>query len=113
MELYKEAIKPALEELKFKPIKSDDEHVTMDLMCHICALIRESNYAIVNITDENPNVMFELGLIFGLGKTAIILKEESATVPADLKAMFYLPYKFGFYEELRTNLSQKINAIFK
>ena len=113
MELYKEAIKPSLEELKFKPIKSDDEHVTMDLMCHICGLIRESNYAIVNITDENPNVMFELGLIFGLGKTTIILKEESASVPADLKAMFYLPYKFGFYEELRKNLTQKINSIFK
>ncbi|MCE7745778.1 MAG: nucleotide-binding protein [Candidatus Heimdallarchaeota archaeon] len=112
-EIYKNAIKISLEELDFVPIKSDDQPVSMDLMCHICSIIRESKYAIVNISEWNANVMFELGLIWGLGKKAILLKDAESKVPADLSGMFYLPYRFGFHDELKKELKRRVEIIFQ
>lgn len=110
--IYEEVIKPCLEEKGFTAIKSNDEPKTGDLMCYICELIRESKYAIVNISEWNPNVLFELGLVFGLGKIAILLKDKESKELADLKGMLYIPYEFGFHKELKEELGKCIDANF-
>ena len=73
--IYDDVIKSCLKERGYTAIKSNDEPKTGDLMRYICELIRESKYAVVNNSEWNANVVFELGLIFGLGKIAILLKK--------------------------------------
>jgi len=43
-------------------------------MCRkICKLIQEADYVIIDLTEENPNVYYELGLAWGLNKNIFIM----------------------------------------
>jgi nucleoside 2-deoxyribosyltransferase len=87
--IYTHGIVPTLEKIKLEPWKADEEPNNIDIMCKICEHLQESQYAIINITDWNPNVLFELGLAYGLGKTVVIIKYKESGVPVDLKGMEY------------------------
>ena len=59
--------------------------------------IRSSDMAVVDISDNNPNVMYELGYMNALDKyTPILLKsnreKETYTVPSDINNINYIPY---------------------
>lgn len=99
---YKYAIRPALEESGFKPWKADEQISNIDIMCKICQAIQESGYVLANITDWNPNVVFELGLAYGLGRNVILIKHKKAEVPVDLKGLEYIEY--ATIDELKRNL---------
>src|ERR1051326_4319258 len=56
--------------------------------------IVSSDLIIVDVTDQNPNVMYELGVAHGLRKeTILVMSEESqTTLPADLRGYLYFVY---------------------
>lgn len=99
---YTYAIRPALEESGLKPWKADEQISNIDIMCKICQAIQESGYVLANITTWNANVVFELGLAYGLGRSAILIKHKKAEVPVDLKGIEYIEY--GTIDELKRNL---------
>ena len=99
---YKYAIRPALEEADFKPWKADEQISNIDIMCKICHAIQECGYLLANITTWNPNVVFELGLAYGLARSVILIKHKKAEVPVDLKGLEYIEY--GTIDELKRNL---------
>ena len=72
--------------------RADEKFSNVDIMCKVCRAIQESEYVIINISDENPNVMFELGLAYGLNKYVILLKDTSTPVVSDLKGLEYIEY---------------------
>ena len=72
--------------------RADEKFSNVDIMCKVCQAIQESEYVIINISDENPNVMFELGLAYGLNKYVILLKDSSTPVMSDLKGLEYIEY---------------------
>ena len=99
--VYKYAIVPALDKLGLKSWKADEEPRAIDIMCKVCQGIQKSRYAITNISEWNPNVLFELGLIYGLGKTAFIIKAKEEDVPVDLRGIEYIEYDdFGQLESI-------------
>ena len=102
--IYSHGIAPALEKVELEPWKADEEPSNIDVMCKICEHLQESQYAIINITDWNPNVLFELGLAYGLGKTAVLIKDKESGVPVDLKGMEYVEYESS--EDLSENLKK-------
>jgi len=86
-------IQIALQELGYKPLRADEKPVWgRDLMCNVCKFIQESVFGIVDITDWNPNVLLELGMMLGWGKTAVIIKYEQSEVPSDLQGALYIEY---------------------
>ena len=99
---YKYAIRPALEEAGFKPWKADEQINNIDIMCKICQAIQESGYVLANISSWNPNVVFELGLAYGLGRNAILIKSKKSDVPVDLRGLEYIEY--STMDELKSNL---------
>ena len=72
--------------------RADEKFGNVDIMCKICRALQESEYIIINISAENPNVMFELGLAYGLNKTVFLLKDTTTTVVSDLKGLEYIEY---------------------
>ncbi|GEM_PF-3695211 len=60
--------------------------------------IRESHLAIFDISENNANVMIEVGLAYGFGKQVFLLKNRSSEAtykkPADI-ASVYVPYDGG------------------
>ena len=107
--LYKHAIKPALDSLGLTPWKANEEIQNIDLMCKVCGGIQISGSAIIDISDWNPNVLFELGIIYGLGKEAFIIKHRDAKAPVDLEGMIHIPY--DDYEKLKNILTKYLSKL--
>lgn len=59
--------------------------------CKICEMIQSCAYGMADITGQNPNVILELGMMFALGKPAIILckkgQEKRLDLPSNLNAI--------------------------
>lgn len=93
-DVYEFGIKGALQELGYEPLRADEVFLGRDLMCNICQHIQESPVGVVDISDWNPNVLLELGMMYGWGKTVILLKygQSDTHLPADLRGMLYLEY---------------------
>ena len=102
-DVYKYAIRPTLEDQGFNAWKADENISNIDIMCKICQAVQESGYILANITDWNPNVVFEIGLAYGLGKNVILVKHRKAEVPVDLKGLEYIEY--DTLDDLKKNLT--------
>jgi len=89
---YEYGIRRPLEELGLKVWRADEEPKNIDLMCKICEGLQSSRYAVLNISDWNANVLFELGLAYGLGRETLIIKDRTSQVPTDLKGIEYFEY---------------------
>jgi hypothetical protein len=99
---YKYGIIPAMEAVGLHPWRAADAISNIDVMCKVCEGIQSSRYAVINISDWNPNVLFELGLAYGLSKVTVIVKDKRSQVPTDLAGMEYIEYASS--DELREKL---------
>ena len=109
-DVFEYGIKPTLEEMGYSHWKADDHPHIIDLMCKVCEGIQKSEFAIVDLSDWNPNVFFELGLCYGLGRKLVIIKREDSKVPTDLKGMEYVPYANA--KQLRQRLQEVVPRVF-
>ena len=91
-DIYEHGINEALQKLKLKPYRADKDTNNIDLMCKICEAIQSSKYGIINLTDWNANVLFELGILYGLGKQVALIKDKNSDVPVDLTGIEYIEY---------------------
>jgi hypothetical protein len=99
---YEYGIRRPLDELGLKVWRADQEPKNIDLMCKICEGLQSSRYAVLNISGWNANVLFELGLAYGLGRETLIIKDRGSQVPTDLKGIEY--FEYGHSGELREKL---------
>ncbi|MFC2033120.1 tetratricopeptide repeat protein [Chloroflexota bacterium] len=90
-----------------------DEKGINAFTCKICEMIQGCAYGIVDITGNNPNVLFELGLIIALGKPTIILikkdQEQGLLLPSDLNAIEVVP--FTEYIDIIDQLKEIVNKL--
>ncbi len=74
-----------------------DEKGINAFTCKICEMIQTCAYGIADITQRNPNVLLELGMMIALGKPAIILskrgEEKELNLPSDLSAIEIIPFE--------------------
>lgn len=91
---YEFGIKIALENNLNKTVYRADNNIeTKDIMCKICYEMQSSEVLIFDISGSNPNVMFELGLSYGLGKETILLKDTTTKIISDLSNVEYIEYR--------------------
>ncbi len=92
----KKAIKLAIVD-GYKIRSALDEKGINAFSCKICEMIQTCAYGIADITQRNPNVLLELGIMIALGKPAIILvkKEQDKELElfSDLKAIEVIPFE--------------------
>jgi hypothetical protein len=57
--------------------------------------IRSSDFLVVDVTRQNPNVLYELGFAHALRKSTIIItsSEGSGALPSDLSGFDYIVYE--------------------
>ena len=87
------AIVEAFENWNMNVMRGDEEHVTSNILRHIVTLIAKAKVVIANVSSRNPNVMYELGIAHGLGKTVIMVAKSLNNVPFDLSHQRILLYK--------------------
>lgn len=110
-EMYDLGIKPALRDVGYNAVRADETPFLGALICNVCRGIQESVMCIADITDWNPNVLFELGLMYGWGKTSIILKHAKSEVPTDLGFALYVEY--DGLRSLKSKLKRLIRGLQK
>ena len=111
-DLYRKGIKPAISELNLEIWRADENMNNVVIMCKICQGIQKSRYAVIDISNWNSNVLFEYGLLCGLGKRSVLIKHETGEVPTNLRGLEYISYEDD-YEKVRQNIVDHLGNIIK
>lgn len=91
---FKTMINEALDKFNLKAFFPDEHYEPNHISCEICHKIQESTMCIFEISDSNPNVLFELGLSYMLGKISILLAQPSSkgTKISDIAGIHRIQY---------------------
>ena len=110
------AIRQALEERGFDPIRADDRDYTGELWTNIevCMIGSRLGIAVFEDIEErqfNPNVSLELGYMLGRARRCLILKEERLpSLPADVIHRLYKTFDmFNIEESVRAEVLRWID----
>lgn len=111
--VIKASIEPALEIKKYSVISSHELYDPTSITSQIYQYLNESKLVIANLTELNPNVMYELAVRFCIGKPVIIIAEEGTKLPFDVKdqrTIFYINDSQGTID-LKNNIVKAVEAI--
>lgn len=104
-----------LEEREIATIVAKDESFEGHGYCQICRLALFADFGIAELATLNPNVLLEVGLMFGFGKTVIFTLEQRLTdlseLPFDLLGQIVVPYKN--YSALCTGLQRQVETVIR
>jgi nucleoside 2-deoxyribosyltransferase len=73
--------------------------------------IRRSDVVVVDVTNDNPNVFYELGLAHALGKEVIVISQDVTKVPFDIKTSRLLSYDPADLSRLETDLTNAFKSV--
>ncbi|MGT2473199.1 hypothetical protein [Paraburkholderia terrae] len=114
-EVFDYIVSPALIERNIEPIRSDKLKTPGRISEQMCRLIFECDLCIAVLTDENPNVYYELAVAQAASKPVVVLIMKDQTLPFDvfdLRAIKYdltiSAYKQRIYID---ELAKSIDAI--
>lgn len=102
LEIFDEVIKPTLEnEFKITVVRSGNIFTpNLNIMESIWTYINQAAFIIADLSDQNPNVFYELGICHTLGKPVITLCDESSyeddykgKLPFDISSINTIFYK--------------------
>lgn len=106
------AIRPALEG-KYELVVAHKISEPGSITKQIISEIYSDKLAIANLTNRNPNVMYELAFRHSLGKPVIMIAEKGTPLPSDIimeRTIFYQNDAQGVLE-LRDNISDAESKI--
>jgi hypothetical protein len=79
----------------------------------VVSLIDRSRVVVCDCTGRNPNVFYEIGIAHTLGREVILITQNAADIPFDLRHLRYVPYLNNAEgrEALSTTLEARFNAL--
>ena len=89
---YKNVYKPAIAEAGLVPKRADDLSRTSTIINDIWSYTKEATIVLAELSDQNPNVFYELGLAHALAKPVVLVASSIDEVPFDLRALRVLVY---------------------
>jgi len=112
--VYEKVIKTILQIQKIECFRSDEIKKIGNIIEQIEDEIRKCDLVICDLTYNNPNVFFELGIANCLNKNIIHITQEPSNIPFDVNNVRMIPYedtKAGLLD-LRDTLSEFIHDLF-
>ena len=107
--VYEFVIKPALSEAGFKVVERADEAANQQLiMRDVIANIEKAHLIVADLTEGNPNVLYELGVAHALNRPVVLLTQDIENLPFDLASYRVIPYatQLGDAHRARDNLAK-------
>jgi hypothetical protein len=94
-----------------KPIRLDEIRAAGSITDDMVTEIRKAALCLADVTDENPNVMWEVGFATALGKPVIAISQGSDRLPFDVKDVRTLSYnRTSLAKTLREPLTEALKA---
>lgn len=111
-QLLKHIFSPVAEDLDCQVTRADRIAEPGRITLQIASEIGASDVTIVDLTDLNPNVMYELGARQGLGRPYILMAAEGQALPFDLLDFRTIFYKLDLdgVEDARANLKSQLES---
>ncbi len=115
---YKEIFAPAISEAKFEPYRVDQDPSASIPIDEIERKIRDAATCLVDITTDNPNVWFELGMAIAFQKDICIVcgAERTTKYPFDVQHRKIIRYdgdSLSDFTNLSNNIVERLSAIGK
>lgn len=105
-DVWKGAIQSASKTANFHPIRVDTINRSTNITDDIVESIKKCRIAAVDVTGNNPNVMYELGYVMALEKPYVIMSQSVDFLPFDIRNIRTIIYSntWSGIEELRGKL---------
>lgn len=115
LRIYTDHIRPTLESMGFRVLKSDDIFTSTEIIEDIWELINKSRLIVADVTGKNANVFYELGITHTVGKDYIIITQNKQDVPFDVQHRRYFSYvdNDDSWQALRQDLEKAVKALMK
>ncbi|ABZ94608.1 conserved hypothetical protein [Leptospira biflexa serovar Patoc strain 'Patoc 1 (Ames)'] len=112
---YEDIFKPAILNAGLEPYRVDQDINSIIPIDEINDNIRDASVCLADITIDNPNVWFELGLAIAYGKDTILVcsEERSTKFPFDIQHRNIIKYKnesASDFEKLKESIENKVKA---
>jgi hypothetical protein len=110
--LYADIFKPALSAAGLHPQRAD-EMMGRNVLQDIWRAIYASRVIIADVTEQNANVYYELGIAHTLGKPTILLTQSIDAVPFDLRHQRLISYSDDLpgYRKIERELPRHLASI--
>jgi hypothetical protein len=102
-------IESVADNMQIKCTRADNVSTTSEpILSKICTQISQAYYIIVDITDLNPNVFYELGIAHVLrdANKVLIIKEEHTQCPSDIRHLHYYAYSKSNLKHLKETIAK-------
>lgn len=107
------AMRNVCRDLDVWALRGDDIFRPTDILDDIWNGIMQADFVIADITGNNANVFYELGMAHAIGKPVIILAQDDKTVPFDLKTRRILIYDVKNFKQLEDELRDCVIELMK
>lgn len=108
-----DVIREACESIELTCVRADDIWEETAIIDEIFSLICRSGIVVCDLTDRNPNVLYEMGIAQTIGKPVVMITQRDSDIPFDVKHHRYLPYLNNDQgrEEMRDALANRLATI--
>jgi hypothetical protein len=107
-DVYLRMIKPAVEGAGLECQRADAKVMVGDIREGLWKHILHAGIIVADISIENANVYYELGLAHALGKDTILLKRKDTDVPADFEGLLNYAYDIDDLDGWRVKLELEL-----
>jgi len=105
--IYRDLIVPAIEDTGLSAVRADEIPGTGFVMEQIRAAIQQARLCIADVTDRNPNVLYEVGFAEAMRKSVILMARDLSQLPFDVPSRRVLWYSTDF-DSSRQHLREAI-----
>lgn len=112
--VYDQIIKPAVEEAGYEAYRVDENNICDSIISKIFSAIQDCPMAICDLSNRNPNVLYELGLRQAYDKPVVLIQDDKTDKIFDVSGISTVFYKSArMYEdvvEARDSIKKAIQA---
>ncbi len=112
---FHDTFKKAIEAADLRAYRVDEDPKSIAPIDSIESGIKKSAICFADITEDNPNVWYELGFAFAAGKKVVMACEKNRdNLPFDIRhrsVIFYKTDSLSDYEKLKNDITSKIKAV--
>jgi|GEM_PF-3716417 len=111
--VFTEIVKPVVEGFGLRCVRADDLYGPAPIIEDVWRSINEARVIVSDVTGKNPNVFYETGLAHAVGKEVIIITQDLADVPFDLRHLRCIVYEdsVGGFRRIERELAETLSAI--
>lgn len=115
--VYQHIIKPACILAGFEPLRADDVLNTNHIALDILKKIIDSDMSICDLSNQNPNVLYELGIRQAFNKPVALIKDSKTNRVFDIQGFRDLEYdenlRIDNVQEIIENLAEIIKITYQ